>query len=99
MATYIVLNIVFIAVVSGILRLVPVKPSKVWWMMLVFLIVLTAVFDNVLIFFDIVRYAEDKLLGVYIGIAPIEDFFYAVLAALLIPVLWNKIGKKNATKS
>lgn len=99
MATYILLNILFITVVGSILRLMPIKPFKVWWIMFVLLIVLTAVFDNVLIYFDIVTYAENKLLGIYIGIAPIEDFFYAVLAALLIPVLWNKVGKKYAAKS
>lgn len=60
------------------------------------LIILTIIFDNLLIYLHIVGYNVDTLLGVYIGVAPIEDFFYAVLAAFLIPSLWHTLEKTDA---
>ena len=54
---------------------------------------MTAVFDNLIIMAGIVDYDPAKILGIYIYQAPVEDFFYAVLAAILVPTLWNKIGK------
>lgn len=99
MATYLLLNIAFMVVVFVVLRLTLVRPFRVWWIMFMVLLLLTAVFDNILIYFDIVAYAHDRLLGIYVGIAPVEDFFYAILAAFLVPVVWNKLGKSYAAKS
>lgn len=96
MATYIILNSIFIAVVVIVLRLRPVRPLKAWLATLVILLILTAIFDNALIHYSVVEYDTSKLLGAYIGIAPVEDFFYTLLAALLIPSLWKKLGETNA---
>jgi lycopene cyclase domain-containing protein len=98
MATYLILNIIFIAVVVALLRLKFARPSRAWLATLAILIVLTAIFDTIIIHFDIVGYDEGKLLGIYIGAAPIEDFFYAILAVILIPTLWNKLGGNRAHK-
>jgi lycopene cyclase domain-containing protein len=92
MATYLTLNLLFIAVVLVALRIKPSRPSIPWVVTLIALLVLTAIFDSLIINAGIVAYDSSKLLGIYIGSAPIEDFFYAVLAIILIPAIWHKLG-------
>jgi lycopene cyclase domain-containing protein len=55
----------------------------------VLMFTLTAIFDNVIIGTGIVAYDEDKLLGIKILYAPIEDFAYTAVALVLIPSLFN----------
>ncbi|MCW3494109.1 lycopene cyclase domain-containing protein [Microbacterium sp. SSM24] len=52
------------------------------------LVGLTAVFDNLMIAAGLFTYPEEHLSGVRIGLAPIEDFSYAVCAAFLIPAVY-----------
>ncbi|NLP38817.1 MAG: lycopene cyclase domain-containing protein, partial [Corynebacterium pollutisoli] len=52
------------------------------------LLVLTAIFDNVMIWAALVGYGEEQRLGLQLGLVPVEDFFYPVFAALVIPALW-----------
>jgi lycopene cyclase domain-containing protein len=59
------------------------------------LLVLTAIFDNFIIASGIVDYDENLLSGVYIGFAPIEDFAYSVMAAVLIPMTWWWLGSRE----
>lgn len=92
MATYLILNCCFLVTIVVLLRQRPAQPSPARLFTLVLLFVLTAIFDTVIINLHVVGYDPDKLLGIYIGSAPIEDFFYAVLAVILIPTLWNKLG-------
>lgn len=99
MATYLILNIVFLIAVIIWLKVSVRKPSKRAWILLAILLVLTAVFDSLIIHFGIVAYDPEKLLGIYIGKAPIEDFFYAVLAVVIVPHLWGKLGGKHAKQS
>jgi lycopene cyclase domain-containing protein len=54
------------------------------------LFVMTAIFDNVIIMLDIVAYEPSHILGLYVGRAPIEDFFYCIGAVLLLPYLWRR---------
>lgn len=92
MATYLILNVVFMAIVVAAVRFRPVSSLRAWVFTLVSLVLLTAIFDNLLIYFDIIAYNPDRLLGLYVGNAPVEDFFYALFAAYLIPTIWHKIG-------
>lgn len=55
---------------------------------------LTAIFDNVIIGTGIVAYDEEKLLGIKILYAPIEDFAYTAVALVLIPSLFNLFRTK-----
>lgn len=55
----------------------------------VLMFTLTAIFDNVIIGTGIVAYDEEKLLGIKILYAPIEDFAYTAVALVLIPSLFN----------
>lgn len=95
MATYLILNLVFLAAVVIWLKVSVRKPSRRTWVLLAILLVLTAIFDSLIIYFDIVAYDESKLLGIYIGKAPIEDFFYAILAVVIVPHIWNKFDSKK----
>jgi len=63
---------------------------------LVVLVALTAVFDNVIVGSGIVAYDPAKILGVRIGVAPVEDFAYAIVAALALPALWILLGRRRA---
>lgn len=52
------------------------------------LLLLTAVFDSLMIGAGLFHYDSAQLLGVTVGLAPIEDFAYPVAGALLLPALW-----------
>lgn len=95
MMTYLLLNLVFILVVVIALGLKPGRPSRPWLICLFALLVLTLIFDNIIIALEIVGYDYTKLLGVYAGIAPIEDFMYAILAVIMITALWQRLGRKH----
>ena len=53
------------------------------------MLILTAIFDNVIIATGIVAYDQEKISGIMVGVAPIEDFAYTVLAIVLVPSLFN----------
>lgn len=59
---------------------------------LVALLLLTAVFDNVMISSGLFDYGSQTLLGPRIFLAPIEDFTYPVCVAFLAPALWWLAG-------
>lgn len=97
MATYLVLNIVFMSVIIAGFKLLGILTwNRKMIRLLVLLLVLTAIFDSFLISVDIVAYSHDKILGIRIGLAPVEDFMYAVLAVVIVPSLWNKFGSNHA---
>lgn len=57
---------------------------------------LTAVFDNIMIGVGLVAYDPALISGVFVGIAPVEDFAYPVAAALLLPAVWSLLADKPA---
>ena len=93
MATYIVLNTMYLVAVLAILKW---RGLLVWnrtvLVTLGILTVCAAVFDSLIIAAGIVDYDTTKILGVYIGAAPIEDFMYALLAVAIVPALWKGFG-------
>ncbi|WP_423920387.1 lycopene cyclase domain-containing protein [Frigoribacterium sp. 2-23] len=58
----------------------------------VVLLVMTAVFDNIMIGVGLVGYDESRISGVFVGIAPLEDFAYAIAALALLPSVWVLLG-------
>jgi lycopene cyclase domain-containing protein len=52
------------------------------------LLVVSVVFDNVMIGIGLVGYNRDLISGAFLGIAPLEDFAYVIGAVLLLPALW-----------
>lgn len=95
MATYLLMNVVFVAATFVLLRVGWHRPSRRWWVMLAALLLLTAVFDSLLVVLSFIDYSPDKILGIRIGWAPVEDFFYAIYAAIVVPLLWNRFGGKK----
>ena len=59
------------------------------------LLLLTAVFDSLIIMAGIVAYNTDHITGIYIGKAPIEDFFYTIAVVPLSIALWRFYDKKK----
>ena len=59
------------------------------------LVLLTAVFDNVIIGVGLVDYPEESLSGLRIGIAPLEDFSYPLCAAFLVPAVYTLLERRK----
>lgn len=60
------------------------------------LVVLTAVFDNVIVGTGIVAYDPARISGIRVGVAPVEDFGYAVVAGLALPAIWELLHRRPA---
>ena len=58
-------------------------------------LLMTLVFDNLIILFGIVGYDESLISGVKLGVAPIEDFSYTLVGLVLIPLTWELLGRKK----
>lgn len=58
--------------------------------------ILTAIFDNVMIAAGLFTYPADRISGIRVGLAPIEDFAYPLCAAFLLPALWVLLRPKEA---
>ncbi|BCW04130.1 prenyltransferase [Arthrobacter sp. NtRootA1] len=52
------------------------------------LAVLTATFDSVMIGMELFHYDASHILGLKIGLAPVEDFAYPLAGVLVLPGLW-----------
>jgi len=99
-----VTNIVLNVVVLGVLTAVswPVLRRLRGWPLVwtaLHLCVLTAVFDTIMIDVGLYVFDPTKILGVHVWGAPLEDFAYAIAAAVLVPVLWTVLGRSRRTSS
>ncbi|MDQ1545044.1 MAG: hypothetical protein QOK08_2682, partial [Actinomycetota bacterium] len=59
------------------------------------LLIVSAVFDNIMIGIGLVGYDRSLISGVFVGVAPVEDFAYAVAAVVLLPSLWALLARKG----
>jgi lycopene cyclase domain-containing protein len=57
------------------------------------LLVLTAVFDSIMIWIGLIDYSDAHISGIRIGLAPIEDFTYPLVAVILLPALWSRLRR------
>jgi lycopene cyclase domain-containing protein len=80
------------AVVAPVLR--RLRPGPLVWGALL-LVVLTVVFDTLMIAADLYVFDPDRILGVYVWGAPVEDFAYALAASALMPALWTWLGRRR----
>ena len=98
--TYWALNAIFLGAVAAVaLAAVLSKRAPRWasvGLVLGIVLVMTAVFDNVMIGVGLVGYDEAKISGAFVGVAPLEDFAYAIAAVVLLPSLWTLLGGKRA---
>jgi len=94
--TNVVLNAIVLVVVLvlAVPALRHARKAPVVWTV-VHLCVLTLVFDSVMISARLYEFDPDKILGLYLWRAPLEDFFYAVVAGLAIPALWVVLGRRR----
>jgi len=65
----------------------------------VVLVILTAIFDTVMIATGLFHYSPEHLLGVHIGLAPLEDFAYPIAGAVLLPALWAALRSRRRART
>ena len=101
--TYWQLNLLFLIPVAviGVVALIRARRSlrrgaASVLLTLLILLVFTAVFDNVMIGIGLVGYNAAKISGAFVGVAPLEDFAYALAAAVLLPALWVLLAPRRA---
>ncbi|MEO6116324.1 MAG: lycopene cyclase domain-containing protein [Pseudolysinimonas sp.] len=96
MTTYWLLNVVFLSVVALVAFATILARRAPRWRVIGLtatpLLILTAVFDNVLVGVGIVAYDPGRISGAHLGFAPVEDFAYAIAAVVLLPCLWSLLG-------
>ncbi len=96
--TYLALNSVFVAVAVVVAivalsrRLITAQFAAAVGVALVLTLLMTALFDNLMIGAGLFSYAPELISGLLVGLAPIEDFAYPLAAAVLLPALWVLIG-------
>lgn len=101
--TYLSLSIVFLLIAATVLAIALATARDRtallgrWWRPVVAagvaLMVLTAIFDNVMIATGLMVYEPEHLAGILLGSAPLEDFAYPLAGLLLLPSLWLLLGR------
>lgn len=96
--TYALLSIVFLAVAAvALVVALATAPDRAallrrWWLPVlgagVVILVLTAVFDNLMIGAGFMTYDDARISGAKLGLVPLEDFSYPLAGLLLLPALW-----------
>jgi lycopene cyclase domain-containing protein len=95
------LNAIFLAVVAlvAVVAALRIRSTRPWVAIAItlgVLLVVTAVFDNVMIGVGLVGYEPSLISGAFIGIAPLEDFAYAIAVAILLPSLWMLLPARRS---
>ena len=94
--SYLLLNGIFVLAVTALLLTLTRKKITVEVIYAaIVLLVLTVIFDSLIIHFGIVGYNPAKLLGIYVWRAPIEDFVYAVVSGVIVALLWEHYDKEE----
>lgn len=96
MYRYLILDVLFVAIAAAVV----VSLRRHWrWKVdlqgLLVLLLLTTVFDSVMIAAGLIVYHTGRILGMYVGKAPLEDFAYPLVAALVLPCLWRMLRSKH----
>ena len=90
--TYWALNLPFLAVVALVAVAAILSRRAPRWKAIglaaIPVLLLTVIFDNLLVGVGIVGYDPSRISGAVIGVAPLEDFAYAIAALVLLPSLW-----------
>ena len=93
--TYLLLTAIVLGIfaIYGLLmrKWLPVKPL---FGAAIVMLTMTLVFDNLIIGTGIVDYDPEKISGIRLGFAPIEDFAYTLVALVLVPSLFNFLRSK-----
>ncbi len=90
--TYLLLDLPFLGAVALVALAAGLSRRRPRWravgLTAILLATLTAAFDNVIVGTGVVAYDPDRILGIRLGVMPVEDFSYAVAAVVLLPSLW-----------
>jgi len=101
--TYWAINAVFLAAVGVLVVAAVLARRGPRWgavgIAALVLLVMTAVFDNVMIGIGLVDYDPARISGLRLGVAPIEDFAYTVAVLLGLPALWHLLPASRAVRS
>jgi lycopene cyclase domain-containing protein len=65
------------------------------------LLVMTMVFDNVIVTLRVVAYDPARIWGAKIGTIPVEDLAYSIAAVVLLPSLWvlfDRTGSRDRSR-
>jgi lycopene cyclase domain-containing protein len=91
---YLLLNLIVLLVIAVVFRSkLRQGISRASLYTLLVILLLTALFDSLIIMAGVVSYNLPNILGIYIFKAPVEDFFYTVVSVLLVVVLWEHYEK------
>ncbi len=97
--TYVLLSVGVLALIALLtvptLRRLPQRPLLLTGLGLM---LLTAIFDNLIVGLGIVAYDESLISGVRVGVAPLEDFAYTVGAVMMVPALWTWLESRRAPR-
>jgi len=94
--SYWLLNAVFLGLVALVAAAAVLTHRAPRWRAIglaaVPLLILTAVFDNLMIAIGLFGYNPEHISGAFIGLAPVEDFAYTIAVVVLLPSIWHLIG-------
>lgn len=103
--TYLLMSLPFLAVatvvfVAGVLHARRRRAARrylaSWGATTIALLVLTGVFDNVMIAAGFFDYGTEHVSGFRLGLVPAEDFLYPLAGALLLAGVWQLLGAEDA---
>lgn len=101
--TYWSLNAVFLAVVAVVVVAAILARRAPRWravgLAAIVVLVFTVIFDNILVGTGIVGYDPARISGARIGVAPLEDFAYAIAALALLPTLWELLSPRHPSRA
>ncbi|MFM6966370.1 MAG: lycopene cyclase domain-containing protein [Rhodoluna sp.] len=92
---YVTLNLIFLAIAVGALLLVPKNRWPAYLVGLLPMLLLTLIFDNLIVGTGIVDYDATKISGLMLGSVPIEDFAYTIAAVLIVPSVWSAMTRRK----
>ena len=93
--TYLILAL--LTAILGLAAMILARKSISWRALSIAVLVLllmTAVFDNLIIYSGIVAYDENLISGLKLFLSPIEDFSYTILALGLVPAIFEALSEK-----
>ena len=108
---YLILSIVFVVIACAVAAIALARVGaerrralvRRWTLPIIItgvaLVILTAVFDNVMIAPGFMVYSDAHVTGITIGLAPLEDFSYPIAGLILLPALWLLLGKRISEKT
>jgi lycopene cyclase domain-containing protein len=93
---YLALNVVFMLIAFVILNVIVRKsPWKLIGWTLLTMVLVTLIFDNVIVALGIVDYDTHKISGLVLGLVPIEDFAYTIVSVLAVSSIWHLMTRKK----